>query len=136
MKASAYLLIGAAMALAGSAASAGSISEKDKQTGEARLARMLEGRTAGAPLSCINTVRSDKLEVIGGVAVVYDGGQTIYVARPTDPHMLGRNDAIVMDRFSPLRLCVQDQMRTVDRYDHFHTGVVFLQDFVPYTKAK
>jgi hypothetical protein len=41
----------------------------------------------------------------------------------------------VMDRFSASRLCVQEQIHTIDRYDHYHTGVVFLQDFVPYTKA-
>jgi len=27
-------------------------------------------------------------------------------------------------------------MRTIDRYDHYPTGVVFLQDFVPYTRAR
>jgi hypothetical protein len=104
-------------------------------SGEARLARMLAGRTAGAPVSCITTTRSNKMEVIDGVAVVYDAGKTIYVARPTDPRMLGRNDALVLDRFSPSRLCVPESMKTVDRYDGFHTGVVFLKDFVPYTKA-
>ncbi|MGZ3271852.1 MAG: hypothetical protein ACXU71_12870, partial [Croceibacterium sp.] len=78
--------------------------------------------------------RTNAMQVIDGVAVVYDAGKTIYVARPTDPRMLGRNDALVIDRFSPSRLCVQEAMKTVDRYDGTHTGVVFLQDFVPYTK--
>ena len=136
MKALSLILAGAAMALTGtSATAAGSLSATDKSRGEARLARMLEGRAPGTPVSCINTLRSSDLEVIDGVAVVYNAGRTIYVARPTDPHMLGRNDAIVMDRLSPSHLCVQEQMRTVDRYDHYPTGVVFLQDFVPYTKA-
>lgn len=133
MKALATILSGAAFALGASAAVASGSGHND--TGEARLARMLEGRTAGTPVSCITTTRSDKMEVIDGVAVVYDAGTTIYVARPTDPRMLGRNDALVLDRFSPSRLCVQESMKTVDRYDGFHTGVVFLKDFVPYTKA-
>jgi len=133
MQALATILSGAALALAASAAAAAGSGHNE--TGEARLARMLEGRTAGAPVSCINTVRSNKMEVIDGVAVVYDAGRTIYVARPTDPRMLGRNDALVLSRFSPSRLCVQESMKTVDRYDRFHTGVVFLKDFVPYTKA-
>jgi hypothetical protein len=133
MKAFATILPGAALALAGTAALASGSTVNEQ--GEARLARMLEGRTAGAPVSCINTIRSDKMQVVDGVAVVYDAGKTIYVARPVDPRMLGRNDALVLDRFSPVRLCVQESMRTIDRYDHYHTGVVFLQDFVPYTKA-
>jgi hypothetical protein len=133
MKVLPTILAGATLALTATAAVAAGSGHNP--AGEARLARMLEGRTAGEPVSCINTVRSDKMEVIDGVAVVYDAGKTIYVARPTDPKMLGRNDALVLDRFSPVHLCVQEPMRTIDRTDGFHTGVVFLKDFVPYTKA-
>jgi hypothetical protein len=131
MKTLALVLAGAALGLAASAATASRTSE----AGEARLARMLEGRTAGKPVSCIDTLGSStKMQVIDEVALVYDAGKTIYVARPADPQMLRRNDAVVMDRFSPSRLCVQDVMRTIDRYDGFTTGALFLQDFVPYTK--
>jgi hypothetical protein len=131
MKTTALILAGVALALGGTASVAASTVT---QKGEARLARMLEGRTAGAPVSCINTVRSDKMQVIDGVAVVYDAGKTIYVARPIDPRMLRPTDALVINRFNASRLCVQETMRTIDRYDHFPTGAVFLQDFVPYTK--
>lgn len=134
MKAVTRILAGAALALTATAAVA-SGSGAPNPKGEAHLARMLEGRTPGRPVSCINTMRSTDMQVIDGVAVVYDAGKTIYVARPTDPRMLGRNDALVMDRFSPSRLCVQEAMKTIDRYDHHTTGVVFLKDFVPYTKA-
>jgi hypothetical protein len=134
LKTFALIAGGAALALTASAGSASPISAKERQAGEARLARMLEGRTAGEPVSCINTMRTNRLEVIDGVAVVYDAGKTIWVARPRDPNMLGRNDAVVMDRFSPSRLCVEEPMRTIDRYDHYSTGVLFLKDFVPYTK--
>jgi len=131
MRALTIMITGVALALAVNANASGSSSN---EKGEARLAHMLEGRTAGTPVSCITTSRTNAMQVIDGVAVVYDAGKTIYVARPTDPRMLGRNDALVIDRFSPSRLCVQEAMRTIDRYDGNHTGVVFLQDFVPYTK--
>jgi len=131
MKHIALILAGAALALTATAATASTTSER----GEARLARMLEGRTAGTPVSCIDTLGdSARMQVIDEVAVVYNAGKTIYVARPTDPHMLGPNDAIVMNRFSPSRLCVQESMRTIDRNDGYTTGVLFLRDFVPYTK--
>lgn len=124
------ILAGAALALAGTAASAATIVEK----GEERLARMLEGRTAGEPVSCITALRSSKLQVIDQVGLVYDAGETVYVARAADPRMLRRTDMLVMDRFSPSRLCVDEPMRTVDRGGGYFTGVVFLQDFVPYTR--
>ena len=126
----AALLAGAALALTGTAASAATTAEK----GEARLARMLEGRTAGEPVGCITTLRSSTLQVIDEVGLVYDAGETFYVARPTDPRMLRRTDALVMERFSPSRLCVDEPIRTVDRHGGYFTGVVFLQDFVPYTR--
>ena len=126
----AALLAGAALALTGTAASAATTAEK----GEARLARMLEGRTAGEPVGCITTLRANKLQVIDEVGLVYDAGETIYVARPTDPRMLRRTDALVMERFSPSRLCVDEPIRTVDRHGGYFTGVVFLQDLVPYTR--
>ncbi|MGZ3249555.1 MAG: hypothetical protein ACXWIW_07480 [Croceibacterium sp.] len=131
MRALTIMIAGVALALAGNANASGS---SGNERGEARLAQMLAGRTPGKPVSCITTSRTNAMQVIDGVAVVYDAGKTIYVARPTDPRMLGRNDALVIDRFSPSRLCVQEAMKTVDRYDGTHTGVVFLQDFVPYTK--
>jgi hypothetical protein len=53
---------------------------------EAKLARMLEGRTAGEPVSCISALAATRIEVIEHVGIVYDAGSTIYVARPTNPN--------------------------------------------------
>lgn len=130
MKTFATVLAGAALVLSGAtAASAETLAEK----GEAKLARMLEGRTAGEPVSCISALQSNRIEVIEHVGIVYDAGETIYVSRPTDPKALGRMDTVVIDR-SGSRLCTTDVVRTVDRYNGHITGPVFLNDFVPYTK--
>lgn len=132
MKTLATLFSGAALALA---ASAPAYAETRAEKSEARLAKMLEGRTAGEPVSCINTLRSSSdLQVLDYVGVVYDAGDTIYVARAADPKSLGRDDVVVIERFGS-QLCKQDVVRTVDRYAGFTTGVVFLGDFVPYTRA-
>ena len=131
MKTFATILAGAALAVSGmSAASAETLAEK----GEARLAEMLQGRVAGEPVSCITPHRSRNLQVIEHVGVVYDDGDTIYVARPNNPHSLGSMDVLVIDRFGS-QLCKQDVTRTVDRYNGNVSGVVFLSDFVPYTKT-
>ena len=129
MKILATIAAVSALALTGAAASAETLAEK----GEARHARMLEGRTAGEPVSCISTPRSNKLEVIEGVGVVYDAGDTIYVSRASDPKQLGRMDVVIVDRFGS-QLCKTDVNRTVDRYQGHVTGVLFLSDFVPFTK--
>ncbi len=107
--------------------------ETPAERGEARLAKMIEGRAAGEPVSCIPALRSNRLTVIDHVGLVYDAGETIYVARASNPRSLGRNDIVVIDRFGS-QLCKQDIVRTVDRYQHYTTGAVFLEDFIPYTK--
>ena len=132
MKKLVLIAAGAALAVTGSAVAAKSMKER----GEARLEKMLEGRVAGEPSNCITTMRgSNNLQVIDGVALVYDAGNTIWVARPRDPRMLDDNDALSLDRVSPSRLCAIEPMKTIDRTGGFFTGIVMLEDFVPYTKA-
>lgn len=129
MKYLSSILAGIALLATPALASAQTLAEK----GEARLAQMLEGRTAGEPVSCIFATRGNRLNVIEHVGLVYDAGDTIYVARTDNPRSLGSHDVVVIDRVGS-QLCKQDVTRTIDR-SHGHTsGVVFLSDFVPYTK--
>lgn len=129
------LLALAAVGLAISAPLAPALAKQTvAERGEAKLAKMLEGRVAGEPVKCISAFNSHNIEVIDETALVYRTGSTVYVARPTNPKMLGRNDILVTERIGS-QLCSNDTMRTVDQSDGFFTGVVFLSDFVPYTKA-
>ena len=130
MKTFASVLAGAALLLSGAtAASAETVAEK----GEAELARLLDGRTAGEPVSCITANSSNRLRVIEHVGIVYDAGKTIYVARTTHPNQLDYWDVPVIERFGG-QLCRHDIRRTIDRSSGHISGVVFLDDFVPYTK--
>ncbi|MBN9505321.1 MAG: hypothetical protein J0I69_04775 [Altererythrobacter sp.] len=130
MKALATILAGAALlGLGVSSASAETLAEK----GEARLAKMLEGRTPGTPVSCVNGVRSSRITVIDEVGVVYDDGKTIYVSRPSNPKSLGPWDVPIIERFGS-QFCKTDLIRTVDSTGGYVTGPVFLGDWVPYTK--
>lgn len=133
MNTSKLILAAAMFALGGAAAHSADKVDKKTEKNQARLAQMLEGRTAGEPVSCIPLVQSNRLEVIEGVALVYNSGDTIYVAKPKDPTMLGRDDIMVIDRFGS-QLCDTDIVRTVDRNGGYFTGVVFLNKFVPYKK--
>jgi hypothetical protein len=130
MKRLALILAGGALALTGAtAASAETRAEKN----EARLAKMLEGRIAGEPVKCISALSSHNIQVIDYVGIVYDAGDTIYVARATHPRHLDHWDIPVFERFGS-QLCSNDIMRTVDRSSGHITGPLFLNDFVPYTK--
>lgn len=117
------------------AAGAAGAQGRDRGDGEARLTKLIAGRTAGKPVSCIPAQISNRLQIIDRTAVVYDGGRTIYVARPRDPRTLDSDDILVINRFGS-QLCKQDVIRTVDRNSGFMTGVVFLGDFVPYTTRR
>jgi hypothetical protein len=130
MKTLSLILAGAALALTGATA----VLARSAEENEAKLARMLEGRVAGEPVNCIAALRSERMEVIEHVGIVYDAGATIYVARPDNPRSLGRDDIVVIERFGG-QLCANDVIRTVDRYQGYTTGAVFLDKFVPYTKA-
>ena len=130
MKKILFATAAAALAMTGTAATA----ETAQERGEARLAKMLEGREAGEPQSCINTFRSNELRVIEKVGVVYDSGKTIYVARAHNPESLGNWDVPVFKRWGS-QLCKQDQIHTIDRSSGFFSGVVLLDDFVPYTRV-
>ena len=102
--------------------------------GAAQLAKLLDGRTAGKPQSCIPAYDSNDLQVIDRTAIVYKTGKTVYVARADDPRSLDNDNILIINRFGS-QLCRQDVIRTVDRISGFTNGAIFLGDFVPYTKG-
>ena len=122
-----------ALLAAGATAHAADKKTTRQEKNEARLAKMLEGRVAGEPMTCIPGFPTTDSEVIEGVAMIYRVGDTIYVAKPKDPQMLRRDDVMIINRFGG-QFCNTDVIRTVDRMSGFMTGVVFLEQFVPYKK--
>lgn len=103
--------------------------------GEARLAKLLEGRVAGEPVRCVRTFPNQRIQTIAGTAYVYGSGQTIYVQRTQNPEQIDTNDVIVSLQFQAGQLCRLDQTTTVDRFNGFFTGVVLFEDFIPYSRA-
>lgn len=110
--------------------------EKPMTKGEKRLAKLLDGRVAGEPVRCIRTLPNQRMQTIRKTAYVYGSGDTIYVQRTRDPGQIDDNDALVTIRFNATEMCRLDQMTTVDRQIGVFTGVVFFEDFVPYTRVK
>ena len=132
-KSIALLALGAAIALGGCATTGTPYRHPLQDREEARLAKLLEGRVPGKPSDCISAFDLGRMQIFDHTAIVYESGDTIWVARPSDPHSLDTSDIVVIKRTSS-QLCKQDMIRTVDRTGHFTTGVVFLDDFVPYRK--
>lgn len=104
--------------------------------GEKRLAKLLEGRVAGEPVSCIRTQRTAQMQTIDRTAYVYGRGHTIYVQRTDAPEQIDDSDTLVINRFTSGELCRVDNATTFDPFSGIFTGVVFFDDFVPYTRVK
>jgi len=107
---------------------------KPRLTGEERLAKMLEGRVAGEPVSCINLRQATSSRIIDRTAIVYEVGRTLYVNRPTNANSLDDDD-ILVTRLHGSELCRVDIVHLRDRSHRGFAGTVSLGDFVPYRKA-
>jgi hypothetical protein len=103
-------------------------------TGEEKLAKLLEGRVAGQPVSCISLMNTRDTRIIDKTAIVYDTGRVIYVNRPRYPSSLDSDD-IMVTRPTGSQLCRLDVVQMRDRSTFFYSGFVGLEDFVPYRKV-
>lgn len=102
---------------------------------EQKLARMLEGRVAGKPVDCVNLHNIRSTKIIGGTAIVYDAGSTIYVNRPLNSESLDPWDTLVTKLHSS-SLCSIDVVQLYDSSSLAWTGSVALGEFVPYKRIR
>lgn len=129
MRKLALVLAAGAALLAGPALQA-----RERLTGEQQLAKLLEGREAGEPVSCIPLHRTSDARIIAKTAIVYDQGRTIYVNRPRYPNSLDDDDVMVTVLHTS-QLCRLDTVKLHDRSGFHFTGFVGLEDFVPYRRV-
>ncbi|TCM43262.1 hypothetical protein [Novosphingobium sp. ST904] len=128
-------VVGATL-IAASLLAAPTVNARQKLTGEEQLAKLLDGRVAGDPVSCIQLSQSQDTQVIDKTALVYRVGRTLYVNRPTNADRLGSDDILVTKLYSS-QLCRLDTVQLHSRSTpSMWSGFVGLQDFVPYTKPK
>lgn len=130
MRKIAIALAAATAVLAGPAVQA-----KDKLTPEQRLEKMLEGREAGAPRSCISNMDTRDMTILNGVAIVYRSGSTLWVNRPANAKDLDDDDVLVT-RIHGGQFCRLDIVRTFDRTSQFPNGFISLGEFVPYRRVQ
>ena len=109
--------------------------EAARLSGEERLAKLIEGRTAGKPSDCIPGAPNDNLTIIDKTAIVYKRGSQVWVNRTRNPENLDEDDIMVIRKFGTSQLCRTDMITLVDRASGMYSGALFLADFVPYKKA-
>lgn len=121
----------AALAVVGSAVPA---QAKERLTGEAQLAKMLEGRVAGKPVDCVSITQIRSSEIIDRTAIVYTGSNgTLYVNRPSGANFLDDNDILVSEPRNG-QACRIDIVRLIDRGSRMPGASIGLNDFVPYPR--
>jgi hypothetical protein len=130
------MLLGAALIGMGAAAPAAPRDNRVNDKAEAKLAKALEGRIAGKPVSCISQHNITNSTVYDGTAIVYRVGSTLYVNRPRIGQTSLDSDDILVSRTYGSQLCNLDTIKLIDRSSRFQTGFVGLGDFVPYAKPK
>ena len=109
---------------------------KDKLSGEAQLAKLLEGRVAEKPVSCIPLFTGDdQTNVIDKTAIVYGWGDVIYVNRPSNVSSLNSDDILITHPTTDQN-CSLDTVQLRDRSTHTYDGFVGLQEFVPWRRVK
>ncbi|MFM5884842.1 MAG: hypothetical protein ACKOQ3_05870 [Novosphingobium sp.] len=126
--------IGFALAAVSLMAGGATAQAKPRLSGEEQLAKMLEGREAGKPTSCINLFDARDSTVIDKTALVYRSGSTIWVNRPANAEHIDSDDILVTYPTGS-SFCRLDRVNTMERSGHFVTGFLALGDFVPYRKV-
>lgn len=104
-------------------------------SGEAELAKIIAGRTIGAPQRCLHDSQRRSVEIIHRTALVFRDGDTIYVNRPGGARYLDQFDLPVFHIYGS-NLCRQDRIELRERTSLIDGPILHLSDFIPYTLAK
>jgi hypothetical protein len=102
---------------------------------QAEYERLIAGKVAGPPVSCLPTYRQNDMVVIDDNTIAFrDGSRRTYIN-----HMqggcanLGGPYALVTKTYGTAQLCRGDIGQVVDVANHFTVGSCVFGDFIPYT---
>ncbi len=121
------------LAVAMLAASAPSVA----RSSEDELAKSLAGRTAGAPVDCLNLRDIRSSRIIDGIGILYEvNNRTLYLNRPTSGASSLRWGLTLVTDTHTSQLCSIDTVKLYDTTARMQSGFVGLGKFVPYTKPR
>jgi hypothetical protein len=104
------------------------------EKGEAKLAKLIDGRVAGEPVRCLDSSQRRNLEVVDHTALVFKDGDTYYVNRPSGVDFLSWADVPVFEIWGS-QLCAMDMVHLRDRSSGMRGPTLSMGEFVPYKRA-
>ncbi len=110
--------------------------EQRSAQAQATYDRLLAGKTAGRPATCLPLLRSNDMVVIDDDTILYRDGRTTYVNQPLGGcSRLGRGSYALVTRTFGSQLCRGDIATVVDTSTGMTVGSCSFGDFVPYRPA-
>jgi hypothetical protein len=104
-----------------------------------KLARALEGRTAGPPVNCISNIRGQAhMRVIDDGTILFRDQSTIYLQQPRS-ECSGIEDgkySLITRKFGTGQICSGDINQLVDIGTGFQAGYCTFGPFVPYRRTR
>lgn len=134
MRPAVFLLVAAASAACASSA----LSEPRTPKAELKLQNWLQGKVAGAPVSCLSPYRAERMTIIDDNTVLFRaGGKTVYRNDPPGGcYPMGGAGYSLVTRTPGSALCSGDIAQVIDLRTGFSAGACALGDFVPYRTAR
>ena len=99
--------------------------------------KMLAGRVAGRPASCITQSRIDSTTIFDEGAILYQikgGPDYLNTPKPRCPAL--RHDTFIVSHTYSDQLCRGDILEVHDQPSGINSGSCALDDFIPYPKLK
>jgi len=104
------------------------------EKGEAKLAKLIDGRVAGKPVHCLSSFQRREMQVIDRTAFVFKDGDTLYVNRPSGANFLSWSDVPVFKLWGS-EMCDKDMVHLRDRSTGMQGATLSLGEFVPYKRV-
>ncbi|MEH6758479.1 MAG: hypothetical protein V7676_13355 [Parasphingorhabdus sp.] len=127
-----------ALMLAAPAAHSGTTEVKLSEKEQAKFDKIVAGRTAGKPVSCINRNDQRNMTVVGDKYLIYSSSgnsKTIYVNEPYGGcRNVDRNTLVT--RKSSSQLCRGEIAQVKDLTNNMFVDSCSFSNFVPYTKIE
>jgi len=133
MRPAALLLI----AVSASACAASAMTEPRSAKAEAKLQSALQGKVAGAPISCLPPYRTNDMTIVDDNTILFrDGRKRVYRNDPPGGCApMGSGHYALVRRSISSQMCRGDIVSVVDLTSKITVGSCSLGQFVPYRTA-
>lgn len=101
----------------------------------AAIAKMLDGKVAGEPRSCLGAPDSNSSSVHNGTVLFRANSKLVWKNDMEGCTVLREDDILQTNLYGTARLCRGDIAQVIDRGGRYTKGACTFGDFVPYRKA-